>query len=65
MKTKKPYEPSQQDIRRECKRIRRDWTKVKRKSMRIVKPTRWELPIVSYRVVSDAIAEREREESTA
>ncbi len=61
MKTKKPYEPSQEQIRRECERIRRGWTKVKRKSMRIVKPSRWELPIVSRRVVEDAAAELEQE----
>ena len=61
MKTKKPYEPSQEQIRRECERIRRGWTKVKRKSMRIVKPSRWELPIVSRRVVEDAVAEQEQE----
>ena len=64
MKTKRPYEPSQQDIRRECERIRRGWTKVKRRSMRVLKPTRWELPVISYRVVTDAVAEQEREEQT-
>ena len=64
MKTKKPYEPSQEQIRRECERIRRGWTKVKRRSMRVLKPTRWELPVISYRVVTDAVAEQEREKQT-